>query len=154
MLAVSASNCVKASTNRRMISKKKKDSSTVLWYRRVNKQLLVILKSASVVSLFGLWSSATSRCSCSVIWAHGADRRSRYLHFFFFPFCFSPLTEQEYGIECLPRHKRGRRHPATACQQNDMPYFELGRVYLSPVVTHYRECVPLFQAATYYSAHK
>lgn len=80
MLAVSKSNCV---TDDFFFFKK--DSSTLLWYRCVNKQLLMILKSASAASLFGLWSSATSRCSCSVIWAHGTDRRNRYSQFFFPP---------------------------------------------------------------------
>lgn len=37
------------------------------------------------------------------------------------------------------------RQPARACQQNDMPYFELRLVYLSPAVTHYQEGVQLFK---------
>lgn len=53
------------------------------------------------------------------------------------------FSETEYGIACLPRHKHAHRHPATACQQNDMPSFELRWVYLSPAVTHYQEGVQL-----------
>lgn len=42
------------------------------------------------------------------------------------------FSEREHGRKktkkkktCLPKHKRACRHPATACQQNYMPYFEL-----------------------------
>ncbi len=53
------------------------------------------------------------------------------------------FSEREYRITCLPRHKHAHRHPATACQKNDMPCFELRWVYLSPAVTHYQEGVQL-----------
>lgn len=33
--------------------------------------------------------------------------------------------EREYEITCLQAHKHGHKHPVTACQQNDMPYFGL-----------------------------
>lgn len=138
MLAVSTSNCIKVSANRRMIKKKRilQHScdiavwiSNCLWFEKVH-QLCHYL-------VFDLQPHRDA----PVQWSeHMALTGALAIHilFLFFP--------PHYGIECLPRHKRGRGHPATACQQNDMPYFELRRVYLSPAVTHYQECMPLFQA--------
>lgn len=53
------------------------------------------------------------------------------------------FLRENLEIACLRRHKHAHKQLATACQQNDMPYFELRWVYLSPAVTHYQEGVQL-----------
>lgn len=61
------------------------------------------LKGASAASLFGLWSSPVSLCSCSLIWARRTDSHS---HRSMFSFNFSRSFFFQRGIERLQRCRR------------------------------------------------